>query len=68
MASVTESGRGLQIDSTRQDALGSVAEGLATALQCHEDVMGERLASLLKEQSALLARLEAARQVRDTRI
>ncbi|CAM9183438.1 unnamed protein product [Laminaria digitata] len=39
-----------------------MSEGLATAFQCLEDGMAEKLASLGKEQSALLAKLEAARQ------
>lgn len=46
-----------------EDALGHMAAGLAIALQCYEDGMGERVASLATEQSALLAKLDAARQV-----
>lgn len=39
-----------------------ITEGLATALQCFQDEMGEKLASLAKEQAALLAKLEASRE------
>lgn len=46
-----------------EDALGPMVAGIATALQCCEDGMGERLASLAIEQSALLAKLEAGREV-----
>lgn len=45
------------------DPFRPMAEGLAIALQCYEDRMEEKLLSLAKEQSALLARLEGARQV-----
>lgn len=48
----------------RDAALAMMSEGLATAFQCFEDGMAEKLASLGKEQSALLAKLEAAREVR----
>lgn len=43
-----------------EDAI--ITEGLATALQCFQDEMGEKLASLAKEQAALLAKLEASRE------
>lgn len=46
-----------------EDALAHMAAGLSIALQCYEDGMGERLASLAEEQSALLVKLDAARQV-----
>lgn len=45
------------------DPFGPMAEGLATALQCYEDSMGEKMMSLVKEQSALLEKLESARKV-----
>lgn len=51
-------------EEDRGAALAMMAEGLATAFQCLEDGMAEKLASLGKEQSALLAKLEAAREVR----
>lgn len=43
---------------------GAMAEGLATAFQCFQDGMGEKLVSLAKEQSALLSKLEASREVK----
>lgn len=51
-------------EEDRVAALAMMAEGLATAFQYLEDGMAEKLASLGKEQSALLAKLEAAREVR----
>lgn len=45
----------------------AIAEGLATALQCFQDGMGEKLASLAAEQAALLAKLEASRKASDCR-
>jgi len=42
----------------------AIAEGLATAFQCFEDGMGEKLESLAAEQAALLATLQASREAR----
>lgn len=54
---------GREMQGIGEDALGPMASGLATALQVCEDSMGDRLASLAKEQCALLAKLEAGRKV-----
>lgn len=40
-----------------------IAEGLATAFQCFQDGMEEKLRALATEQAALLAKLEASREV-----
>ena len=53
---------GSQEETVEVDSLGPMAEGLATALQWYGDSMGEKLASLSREQSVLLAKLEAARE------
>lgn len=52
-----------QSAEARDAALAMMAEGLATAFQCLEDGMADKLESLGKEQSALLAKLQAAREV-----
>lgn len=39
-----------------------IAEGLATAFQCFQDGMEEKLQALATEQAALLAKLEASRE------
>lgn len=46
------------------DGHGAMGEGLATAFQCFQDGMSEKLVSLAKEQATLLAKLEASREVR----
>lgn len=56
-------GRDRMGDRSQEDALGPMVEGLATALQCYQDRMGEHMVSLVNEQAALLAKLDAARQV-----
>lgn len=40
-----------------------IAEGLATAFQCFQDGMEEKLQELAAEQAMLLAKLEASREV-----
>lgn len=39
-----------------------IAEGLATAFQCFQDGMEEKLQTLATEQAALLVKLEASRE------
>lgn len=45
-----------------------IVEGLATALQWYGDILEEKLASLSREQSVLLMKLEAARDVSDSKV
>lgn len=63
MAPIPEHASSVEAGLGGRDDIEHLAEGLATALQFHEDIMEERLERLVKEQSALLAKLGAARKV-----
>ncbi|CAM9382513.1 unnamed protein product [Scytosiphon promiscuus] len=45
-----------------EDGRGAMEEGLATAFQCFQDGMADKLVTLAKEQATLLAKLEASRE------
>lgn len=56
---------GRRVGVDHDEGEDAIAEGLAMALQCFQDGMGEKLASLAKEQAELLAKLEASREASD---
>eukprot|EP00752_Nemacystus_decipiens_P006779 g6088.t1 len=49
-------------DGAGGEGEGEIAEGLATAFQCFQDGMEEKLSALATEQAALLSKLEASRE------
>lgn len=59
MASFVASRSGVDDDACGQN---EIAEGLATAFQCFQDGMEDKLQSLANEQANLLAKLEASRE------
>lgn len=65
MASSSFVARRAGVDGGHDDAGGEeeIAEGLATAFQCFQDGMEEKLQALATEQAALLTKLEASREV-----